>query len=139
MRNALLVSAALVPLLGAPSGAAERVTPIFSDTSWRGIWTHASGGCAVVKEKGRLPKSTVAGETAWKIQIAGSGGKWMIGIPRGNWSRMYVDDYLPSGVLELRIRGERAARRCRWRSPTRTGTARDRRRKCGASFPSRGT
>ncbi len=94
----------------------ERVTPIvdkLTGTAYGDSYTFAGDGCAIVNINGRVPIVTLDGVSALKVEVKGQGGYWGVGIARRGWVRWYLDDYLPDGVMEFKVRGEQGAERFR--------------------------
>jgi hypothetical protein len=99
-----------------PQRTKERVTSIVenpSGTFYSDCYVFAGGGCSVASVNGKVPVTVVDGQTALKIEVTGSSGYWGIGLARRGWVRWYLDDYLPDGVMEFQVRGERGGERFR--------------------------
>ncbi len=94
----------------------ERVTPIVENPTgvfYSDSYAFAGGGCSVTTINGRIPVVPVDGQNALKIEVTGSGGYWGVGIARRGWVRWYLDNYLPDGVMEFQVKGERGGERFR--------------------------
>jgi endoglucanase len=90
--------------------APERVTPIamnLNGAARNDSHAYSSNGASVVTSGGHIPIAAAGGQRALRIEITGTGGYWGVGITRDGWSRFYVDDYLPDGVLEFQLFGEK--------------------------------
>ncbi|HTL53554.1 MAG TPA: glycoside hydrolase family 9 protein [Planctomycetota bacterium] len=101
---------AVTPALAGEADAPERVTPIavaIKGGSFGDSYTFAGGGCRVVAIDGHVPIE----DGGLKIEIAGAGGYWGVGLARGGWVRWYLDDYGPMGALEFEVRGAQGGER----------------------------
>jgi len=96
--------------------APQRVTPIIDQIappSYSDGYQVAGEGCAVTTVNGQVPVVSVDGQPAVKVEITGSGGHWSVGLARRGWVRWYLDDYLPDGVMEFEVRGDKGGERFR--------------------------
>lgn len=99
---------------GEVNTAPQRITVItdrLAPPSYSDGYQVAGGGCAVVNVNGQVPVVDVDGQPALKVQITGNGGHWGVGLARRGWVRWYLDDYLPDGVMEFEVKGEKGGER----------------------------
>lgn len=88
--------------------AGERITPITGDlkgkTTFGNMYVAAPEGM-VTAARGNLPVVEHLGRPAMKVQVNQGGDYWSLGLAR-EWTRFYLADYLPDGMMEVTVCGE---------------------------------
>ena len=116
----LLALAAVGMITALPSAGLgqvpERTTPIVGQPEgqrWGDSYTFVGGGCALETDGGAVPVARIGGQSGLRITVTGQGGWWGVGLARAGWVRWYLDDYVPDGVLQFDVRGEKGGERFR--------------------------
>lgn len=102
------IAAACALALASFSLAAERITPITGQLGDRRTFDAmyiVSQDGLIEATRGRLPIVEHAGKRAMQVKVLKDGDSWSMGISR-DWTRFYLADYLPDGVMEVSACGE---------------------------------